>query len=473
MSKEYELKYTAIEIDQKLDTVGEHTEQISSLNDEIETVKESIPTIPESLPANGGNADTIDGKHADDFAVTDHEHTEYAINDNVVPNTRTVNGKSLTDNIELTVEDIGADVAGTAETKANEALESAKEYTNTSISKKANTEDLTNHTEDLTIHVTEEDKSKWDNKLDIDHNHDDVYYTETEVDTKFTTVNQSVDTLNSEVETIKGDLTSHANTSNTQFETIRSEFAQADTNTLTTAKEYSDANKSAAVTEAKAYTDSEIEKLVTDTEFEGVLTTIQEIQDAMATDTELAQALEEANGKKIDKVEKGSSTKPIYLDSTGTPQEIAYKIEQDLPADAKLTDTTYTLIKDATQKKIQLMSGETLVSEVDDNNTTYEVATTNNSGLLSAEDKTKLDGVETGANAYTHPTTSGNKHIPSGGSEGQVLTYSADGTAQWSEPPSSGIDGLTATVDELNYSSGLTGNIQEQLDELNKSFFFR
>lgn len=284
-----------------------------------------------------------------------------------------------------------------AQEKANKALQSAKEYTDLAIQNKANTDDLNNHTEDTTIHVTEEDKSKWNAKADAEHNHDDVYYTETEVDAKFTTVNQSIDTLNSEVETVKGDLTSHATSSNTQFETIRSEFTQADTSTLTTAKEYSDANKSAAVAEAKAYTDSEIEKLVTDTEFEGVLTTIQEIQGAMATDTELAQALEEANGKKIDKVEKGSSTKPIYLDSTGTPQEIAYKIEQDLPADAKLTDTTYTLIKDATQKKIQLMSGETLVSEVDDNNTTYEVATTSNIGLLSAEDKTKLDGIETGA----------------------------------------------------------------------------
>ena len=32
---------------------------------------------------------------------------------------------------------------------------------------------------------------------------------------------------------------------------------------------------------------------------------------------------------------------------------------------------------------------------------------------------------------YTHPTTSGNKHIPSGGSSGQVLRWSADGTAAW------------------------------------------
>lgn len=35
------------------------------------------------------------------------------------------------------------------------------------------------------------------------------------------------------------------------------------------------------------------------------------------------------------------------------------------------------------------------------------------------------------ANAYTHPTTSGNKHIPSGGASGQILEWSADGTAQW------------------------------------------
>ena len=34
---------------------------------------------------------------------------------------------------------------------------------------------------------------------------------------------------------------------------------------------------------------------------------------------------------------------------------------------------------------------------------------------------------------YTHPTTSGNKHIPSGGSSGQILRWSADGTAAWGD----------------------------------------
>ena len=58
-------------------------------------------------------------------------------------------------------------------------------------------------------------------------------------------------------------------------------------------------------------------------------------------------------------------------------------------------------------------------------------ATPSVAGLMSAADKTKLDGIATGANKYVHPTNSGNKHIPSGGSAGQILRWGADGTAVW------------------------------------------
>ena len=37
-------------------------------------------------------------------------------------------------------------------------------------------------------------------------------------------------------------------------------------------------------------------------------------------------------------------------------------------------------------------------------NTTYEEATTSTAGLMSAADKTKLNGIENGANNYTHPS---------------------------------------------------------------------
>ena len=46
---------------------------------------------------------------------------------------------------------------------------------------------------------------------------------------------------------------------------------------------------------------------------------------------------------------------------------------------------------------------------------------------MSSEDKIKLNGLSN----YTHPDTAGYKHIPAGGSSGQALVWSADGTAKW------------------------------------------
>lgn len=42
------------------------------------TDKPTIPIVPTSLPADGGNADTVDNKHASDFATANHTHTQYA-----------------------------------------------------------------------------------------------------------------------------------------------------------------------------------------------------------------------------------------------------------------------------------------------------------------------------------------------------------------------------------------------------------
>ena len=43
----------------------------------------------------------------------------------------------------------------------------------------------------------------------------------------------------------------------------------------------------------------------------------------------------------------------------------------------------------------------------------------------------KLNGIAANANNYVHPSTAENKHIPSGGSSGQILRWSSDGTAVW------------------------------------------
>lgn len=66
---------------------------------------------------------------------------------------------------------------------------------------------------------------------------------------------------------------------------------------------------------------------------------------------------------------------------------------------------------------------------------------------LSTEDytsteKAKLAGIAVGANNYTHPTTAGNKHIPSGGANGQFLKYSSSGTVVWVTPATGDIQNL-------------------------------
>lgn len=99
----------------------------------------------------------------------------------------------------------------------------------------------------------------------------------------------------------------------------------------------------------------------------------------------------------------------------------------------------------------------------DETQTTYEEATTSSSGLMSSTMVTKLNGIADGANKYSHPTTSGNKHIPSGGASGQILRWSADGTAVW------GNDNDTTYSDATTSVHGLMSVVDKKaLDILNK-----
>lgn len=86
---------------------------------------------------------------------------------------------------------------------------------------------------------------------------------------------------------------------------------------------------------------------------------------------------------------------------------------------------------------------------------TIPKATSSVDGKMSKEDKAKLDEIEEGANKYVHPDTSGNKHIPSGGSAGKVLGWKADGEAQWVDdknttysPATSEMNGLMSAADK-------------------------
>ena len=73
----------------------------------------------------------------------------------------------------------------------------------------------------------------------------------------------------------------------------------------------------------------------------------------------------------------------------------------------------------------------------------------------TAAEKQKLAGIASGANAYTHPTTSGNKHIPTGGSAGQFLKWSADGTAVWGNDNNTPYSNMTGATQSVAGKAGL------------------
>lgn len=117
-------------------------------------------------------------------------------------------------------------------------------------------------------------------------------------------------------------------------------------------------------------------------------------------------------------------------------------------------------------------SGNITISSTD-TNTTYSAATQSAQGLMSAADKKKLDGIATGANAYSLPTASSSTL---GGVKTTSTVTSTSGLTAC--PIISGVPyykdtnttyslssfGITATAAELNYCDGVTSNIQTQLN---------
>ena len=247
---------------------------------------------------------------------------------------------------------------------------------------------------------------------------------------------------------------------------------------------------------------------------------------------------------KLDTSSAGSATKPVYF-SGGKPVACTYTLGKSVPSNAVFTDTnTWIAFKGATTEAAgtagyapapsagaanrYLRSDGTWSVPPDTNttysnmsaatastagkaglvpapaagaqskylrgdgtwqtppNTTYSTATTSTSGLMSASDKSKLDGIASGANKYTLPTASSTtlggvkttssvtstsgltacpiiSGVPYYKDTNTTYTLSSFGiTATAAELNK--LDGVTATATELNYVDGVTSNIQTQLN---------
>ena len=129
-------------------------------------------------------------------------------------------------------------------------------------------------------------------------------------------------------------------------------------------------------------------------------------------------------------VTEGLATK---LDtSTYNSEKANFALKSQIP------DTSGLATKEQVDKKVDKESGKGL-SEA--NYTELE--------------KQKLQGVEDGANNYEHPTTAGNKHIPAGGTAGQILINNGDGSVKWGDNSGGGGSPIDYTGLEDIYSYGV------------------
>lgn len=163
------------------------------------------------------------------------------------------------------------------------------------------------------------------------------------------------------------------------------------------------------------------------------------IQDNL-TSTSTTDSLSAKQGKVLKDLIDNLPDPMVFKGSLGTNGTIT-----SLPTAAKgNTGFTYKVITAGTYASQVADVGDTFISDGsawvlipsgdEPNGTVTSIAT---SGAITG-------GTITTSGTISHSTASGYKHIPSGGSSGQYLKYSADGTAAWASPSTTSVGSASA-----------------------------
>lgn len=160
--------------------------------------------------------------------------------------------------------------------------------------------------------------------------------------------------------------------------------------------------------------------------------------------------------------------------------ETTYDLKATYDGAGNVIDTTYAKANAIPTKTSQLQNDSGYLTEHQD---ISELATKGElegkvdkelgKGLSEANytktEKEKLSTIANNANNYAHPTTSGNKHIPSGGASGQMLVFSADGTAEWADSSSKLEEQFTALNEAWEELQKAQQKLDKQVTELNSN----
>ena len=141
--------------------------------------------IPTSLPANGGNADTVDGKHSSDFCLSNSNITNLPINGGIYWNSYVESSNDGSDAASITVIRDGNGSGGTV-LQIKQANDNNDIVNVVAGDLKLNGVSVSTHGHDHDdrYYTESEVNSKLDGKSNTGHTHDDRYYTKSEMNTK-------------------------------------------------------------------------------------------------------------------------------------------------------------------------------------------------------------------------------------------------------------------------------------------------
>ena len=349
---------------------------------------------------------------------------------------------------------------------------SMKQETNTYINQTISDEiskleipELDSHIDNINIHITEEERTDWnDAKTHSDSSHAPTDAQANVIETvevngvaltpNSKSVNITVPTKLSDLTNDGGFLTSYTETDPTVPAWAKEPTKPSYTFDEVGAEKAGTASSAVSTHNTNAEAHNDIRTLIND-----ITTRLNAL--ANSTDTELDQMAELVEyikdnrelieGVTTNKVNVSDIVNNLTTNVSNKPlsaaQGVAIKglidaLQEEIDEKANASDLTSH-------------TGNTTVHITATERTNWNDAKTHADSTHARTDATKVEASTTNGNikingtevnVYTHPTTSGNKHIPSGGSEGQILKWSSDGTAVWGNESGTTYNNATTSV---------------------------
>lgn len=398
------------------------------ISDDLDTIESNIDSIKSSINNLG-----------DDYAAVNHTHDEYAAISDVNAVRDALGSKA--DAVHVHKE-----YAPSSHVHDEYAAKATVLELEKNIGDKADL--IHSHADYATTNALNDVIKTVDGKAPLSHSHDNVYYTESEIDAK---LNAKADVGHSHPVDSSFSATSVNPVQNKVINSALSEKVPvsrtingkplASNISLTAGDVGADTAGAAAdaVASAKAYTDSKIDALV-GKGASTTLDTIGEISTAIEGNQDAVKALNAAIGTKANASDLASHTSNTtvhitaderakwnaakthadiaHAPSNAEPNQNAFSniivgnttISADTKTDTlSLVGSNVTITPDATNDKITVGINKSNVTAAlgytpPTKDTTYAPATQSVDGLMSSGDKKKLDGVAEGANKYVLPS---------------------------------------------------------------------